>query len=81
MKADYKMGDIFFTSAVYAFKAECSKNDRDKIKAILTEKDIWDLFVLPSIDWSTKGNRSWSQNGKDDSKTREVITPQENRMR
>lgn len=21
--ADYKMGDIFFTSAVYAFKAEC----------------------------------------------------------
>lgn len=23
MKADYKMGDIAFTSAVYAFKAEC----------------------------------------------------------
>ena len=35
----------------------CSKNDRDKVKAILTEKGIWDLFVFPSIDWSAKGNR------------------------
>ena len=35
----------------------CSKNDKDKVKAILTEKGIWDLFVFPSIDWSAKGNR------------------------
>lgn len=35
----------------------CSKNDKDKVKAILTEKEIWDLFVFPSVDWSAKGNR------------------------
>ena len=35
----------------------CSKNDKDKVKAILIEKGIWDLFVFPSIDWSAKGNR------------------------
>lgn len=35
----------------------CSKNNKDKVKAVLTEKGIWDLFVFPSIDWSAKGNR------------------------
>lgn len=35
----------------------CSKNDREKVKAILIERGIWDLFVFPSIDWSAKGNR------------------------
>ena len=35
----------------------CSKNDKEKVKAILIERGIWDLFVFPSIDWSAKGNR------------------------
>ena len=35
----------------------CSKNDKEKVKAILIDKGIWDLFVFPSIDWSAKGNR------------------------
>ena len=35
----------------------CSKNDKEKVKTILEEKGIWDLFVFPSIDWSAKGNR------------------------
>lgn len=35
----------------------CSKNNKDKVKDILTDKGIWELFVFPSIDWSAKGNR------------------------
>lgn len=35
----------------------CSKNDFDAVKAILVEKDIWDYFVFPSIEWSAKGPR------------------------
>lgn len=35
----------------------CSKNEKNKVKNILEEKGIWDLFVFPSIDWSAKGNR------------------------
>lgn len=30
----------------------CSKNDKNKVKAILDEKGIWDLFVFPSVDWN-----------------------------
>lgn len=35
----------------------CSKNDKAKVKTVLEEKGLWDLFVFPSIDWSAKGNR------------------------
>ncbi len=35
----------------------CSKNDFDTVKRILTDKEIWDYFVFPSIDWRTKGPR------------------------
>ena len=35
----------------------CSKNDFQTVKAILTEKSLWDYFVFPSIDWSPKGHR------------------------
>lgn len=35
----------------------CSKNDRDAVRQILRERGIWDYFVFPSIDWSTKGQR------------------------
>ena len=35
----------------------CSKNDFEKTKNKLTELDVWDYFVFPSIDWSPKGQR------------------------
>lgn len=35
----------------------CSKNDYDKVKRVLTEVGLWDLFVFPSINWDTKGPR------------------------
>jgi FkbH-like protein len=37
--------------------AICSKNDLEKVKAVLVEKGIWDYFVFPSIDWNPKGPR------------------------
>ena len=44
MKADYKMGDIFFTSAVYAFKAEC---DMPSVASIIGYKRTMDMFRNP----------------------------------
>lgn len=35
----------------------CSKNDRTKVKAILEKRGLWDYFVFPSIEWSSKGER------------------------
>ncbi len=33
----------------------CSKNDRDKACAVLSECGIWDYFVFPQIAWEAKG--------------------------
>ena len=35
----------------------CSKNNRDEVKKILQSRELWDLFVFPSINWSPKGDR------------------------
>jgi FkbH-like protein len=35
----------------------CSKNDFETVKALLIERELWDYFIFPSIDWSTKGDR------------------------
>ena len=35
----------------------CSKNRYDDIRQILTEKQIWDYFIFPSINWEPKGPR------------------------
>lgn len=35
----------------------CSKNDKGKVKKILSETGLWDYFVFPSIEWSPKGKR------------------------
>ena len=35
----------------------CSKNDETIVKDFLVEKGIWELFVFPSINWSSKGDR------------------------
>jgi len=35
----------------------CSKNDHDQVKTILQEAEIWQYFVLPSINWAPKGAR------------------------
>jgi FkbH-like protein len=35
----------------------CSKNDFDKVRAILEEHGIWDYFIFPSINWEPKGPR------------------------
>ncbi len=35
----------------------CSKNDFNLVEKILKEQEIWDHFILPSIDWSSKGPR------------------------
>ena len=44
MKADYKMGDIFFTSAVYAFKAEC---DMPSVASIIGYRKTMEMFRNP----------------------------------
>ena len=44
MKAAYKMGDIFFTSAVYAFKAEC---DMPSVASIIGYRKTMDMFRNP----------------------------------
>lgn len=33
----------------------CSKNDPDRVKAKLSEQEIWDYFVFPSISFNPKG--------------------------
>lgn len=35
----------------------CSKNDYAQTKKELNKLGIWDLFVFPSIDWTSKGSR------------------------
>lgn len=35
----------------------CSKNDHAAIEAILAERGLWEYFIFPSIDWSSKGPR------------------------
>lgn len=35
----------------------CSKNDFEVAKEILVSRGLWEYFVFPSIDWSTKGPR------------------------
>ena len=35
----------------------CSKNELIDVKTILTENEIWDYFVLPSVSWGPKGPR------------------------
>ena len=35
----------------------CSKNDSDVVKLILVERDIWQYFVFPSINWTPKAQR------------------------
>ena len=35
----------------------CSKNDHDRVAALLTGHGLWDYFVFPSIDWQPKGPR------------------------
>lgn len=38
----------------------CSKNDFEQCKNKLNEIGIWDSFVFPSIDWTSKSNRVFS---------------------
>jgi FkbH-like protein len=35
----------------------CSKNDMATVRAVLQEHGIWDTFIFPSIDWTSKGPR------------------------
>ena len=35
----------------------CSKNDAGTVRDILRERQLWDYFVFPSVDWSPKGAR------------------------
>ncbi|HZB90332.1 MAG TPA: HAD-IIIC family phosphatase [Stellaceae bacterium] len=35
----------------------CSKNDFERVKAVLVEQGIWDYFIFPSINWEPKGPR------------------------
>ena len=35
----------------------CSNNDFEQIRRLLTERGIWDYFILPSIAWEPKGPR------------------------
>lgn len=56
-QADYKMGDIFFTSTVYAFKAEC---DMPSVASIIGYKKTIEMFRNPeNYDlFERKKNRS-----------------------
>lgn len=35
----------------------CSRNDFAPVEAVLREKGIWDHFIFPSIDWTSKADR------------------------
>jgi FkbH-like protein len=35
----------------------CSRNNHDDVARILTEGEIWDYFVMPSVNWEAKGPR------------------------
>lgn len=57
MEAPYKMGDIYYTSAVYAFKAEC---DMPSVASIIGYKKTMEMFRNPEkFDlYERKKNRS-----------------------
>jgi FkbH-like protein len=35
----------------------CSKNDLERIRALLVEHQLWDYFIFPSVNWEPKGPR------------------------
>jgi FkbH-like protein len=35
----------------------CSRNDFETVRAVLSERGVWDYFIFPSIDWSAKPHR------------------------
>ena len=35
----------------------CSKNDADRVSAVLKQHALQDLFVFPSVNWTPKGER------------------------
>jgi len=35
----------------------CSKNEFEDVRAVLEQEKIWEYFVFPSINWSSKGSR------------------------
>lgn len=35
----------------------CSKNDMDRVRAVLEAEGIWEYFVFPSVNWDPKGPR------------------------
>ena len=37
--------------------AICSKNDLEPVQRILTEWNLWDYFIFPSVNWNAKGPR------------------------
>ena len=63
-------GEVQFKPEVIAFVREltlkgimnsvCSKNSFEDVENKFVEKgfkDVWDLFIFPSIDWTPKGER------------------------
>ncbi len=66
-KGTLSEGDVFLPEETKRFIKDaadmgvvhsiCSKNDFDAAKKKLTDLDIWDYFVFPSIDWNPKGTR------------------------
>ncbi|WP_158507593.1 HAD-IIIC family phosphatase [Tanticharoenia sakaeratensis] len=50
--------DIIVTLAERGIMSSiCSKNDFEQVKDILEEKELWDYFIFPSINWESKGPR------------------------
>lgn len=37
--------------------AICSKNDLEPVQRLLTEWNLWDYFIFPSVNWEAKGPR------------------------
>jgi len=37
--------------------AICSKNDLEPVQNVLTEWNLWDYFIFPSVSWESKGPR------------------------
>ena len=35
----------------------CSKNDREHASKVLKQSGIWEYFIIPSINWESKGPR------------------------
>lgn len=45
------------TSDMGIVNSICSKNDFSVVKQQLTDIGMWDYFVFPSVDWTSKGKR------------------------